>query len=76
MVGGNVKVGDHVNAEIAAAAYDQKSAVIVHNGETFLAPIDAIDPNAVELACIDGRGCALIQDDGNPHNDIIPPPRH
>ena len=35
------------------------------------APFHQIDKDKVELAC-DKKGCALIPDDGNPHNDIIP----
>ena len=31
--------------------------------------MDKIDKDKVELAC-DESGCALIPDDGNPHNDI------
>ena len=73
MVGGNYAMGADVNAEIAAAAYNADSAVIVHEGQTYLAPIGSIDPQAVELACIEDKGCALIKDDGNPNNDIILP---
>lgn len=29
-----------------------------------------VDPDKVELACNDD-GCALIPDDGNPHNDVM-----
>lgn len=73
-VGGQGKhlVADHVDPEIAAAAYNAKSAVVVHDGEAFLAPVDSIDPDQVELAGTD-EGFALIQDDGNPHNDIVLP---
>ena len=63
------------DAEIAEAAYDENNAVIVHDGEAFLAPIDSINPDAVELACNE-EGCALIKDDGNPANDITPPVNH
>mmetsp|Transcript_15720 Transcript_15720/g.18664 ORF Transcript_15720/g.18664 Transcript_15720/m.18664 type:complete len:124 (+) Transcript_15720:1129-1500(+) len=70
MVGGNVVVDPSINAELAAAAVSQDEAVIQHNGESFIAPISEIDPDAVELAC-DDHGCALIPDDGNPYNDII-----
>ena len=41
-------------------------------GKTIIAPIEDIDVDKVELACIDD-GCALIKDDGNPNNDIILP---
>ena len=67
--GGGVKVDKNVDPEIAHAAFDKKQAVIVHEGSAYLAPMDAIDPDAVELAC-NNEGCALIPDDGNPHNDI------
>ena len=60
-----------VDPEIAQAAYDKKQAVIVHEGNAYLAPMEAIDPDAVELAC-NLEGCALVPDDGNPHNDITP----
>ena len=74
VVGGNikdVKVSKDVDPEIAGAAYDDKQAVIVHEGNAYLAPMDAIDPEAVELAC-NTDGCALIPDDGNPDNDLTP----
>ena len=67
-----MQVDPSVNPEIAAAAVDAENAVIVHDEKAFLAPLKAIDPNAVELACNDD-GCALIKDDGNPDNDIIVP---
>ena len=70
MVGGHAEVPVGTNAELAAAAVSATEAVIQHEGQSFVAPIDQIDPNAVELACNDD-GCALIPDDGNPHNDII-----
>ena len=72
MVGGNTYVKPGTNPEIAAAAYDEDQAVIVHKGDAFLAPISSINPDAVELACND-EGCALIKDDGNPHNDVKTP---
>ena len=72
VVGGNVAVGHHVDAELAAAAYDKSNVVIVHEGEAFLAPISTVNPDVVELACSE-EGCVLIKDDGNPHNDIIVP---
>ena len=43
----------------------------MHEGNAYLAPMDAIDPTSVELAC-NNDGCALIPDDGNPANDITP----
>ena len=64
-----MKVDPSLNPELAAAAVNQDEAVIVHEGQAFLAPINAIDPEAVELACNE-EGCALIKDDGNPDNDI------
>ena len=69
--GGHVKVSEDVDPEIASAAFDSKQAVIVHEGNAYLAPMDAIDPTSVELAC-NNDGCALIPDDGNPANDITP----
>jgi len=51
MVGGNTYVDPSINPELAMAAYDENQAVIVHNGEAFLAPISSINPDAVELAC-------------------------
>ena len=70
-VGGKVEVDPSVHPELAAAAYTKDKAVIVNDGEAFLAPFDAIDTDAVELACNE-EGCALIPDDGNPYNDIHP----
>jgi hypothetical protein len=72
VVGGNTFVPESVPAELAAAAYDANSAVIYHDGESFLAPIDKISTDAVELACND-EGCVLIQDDGIAENDVIVP---
>ena len=68
-VGGHVAVSPDVDPELAAAAVDADHAVIVHEGLAYIAPIDAINPDAVELCCND-EGCALIPDDGNPDNDI------
>ena len=75
MVGGHAEVAPGTNAELAAAAVSATEAVIQHDGQSFVAPIDQIDPDAVELACNDD-GCALIPDDGNPYNDIIVEPAH
>ena len=69
VVGGNIDVGPSVAPELAAAAYDENKAVLMHEGEAFLAPFDAINTDAVELACNDD-GCVLIPDDNNPHNDL------
>lgn len=63
-------VSPDVHPEIAAAAVSPTEAVIQYNGESIIAPIDHIDPSMTELACNDD-GCALIPDDGNPHNDVI-----
>ena len=41
------------------------------NGNVIVVPVSEIDPEKFELAC-DDTGCALIPDDGNPHNDITP----
>ena len=60
----------HVDPELAAAAVSPTEAVIQIDGRSIIAPIDQIDPDKLELACGLG-GCALIPDDGNPHNDII-----
>ena len=69
MVGGNTYVKPGTNPELALAAYDENQAVIVHKGDAFLAPMSSINPDAVEPACNED-GCALIKDDGNPHNDV------
>ena len=71
-VGGYADVAPGTNPELAAAAISPTEAVIQHLGKTIVVPIDRIDPDKVELAC-DDDGCALIKDDGNPHNDIIVP---
>ena len=52
------------------AAVSQHEAVIQVNGDSFIVPIDKINPDKVELACNDD-GCALIPDDGNPYNDVL-----
>ena len=65
-------VDKSVDPEIAAAAYNEHATVVVHEGEAFLAKIDSIDPEKVELAG-NSKGLALIPDDGNPHNDIKVP---
>jgi len=70
VVGGNVPVSPYVNPELAAAAVSSTEAVLQHDGQTFILPIDEIDADKVELAC-DDDGCVLIPDDGNPHNDLI-----
>ena len=70
MVGGHADVAAGTAKELAAAAVSSTEAVIQHDGQSFVAPIDQIDPDAVELACND-EGCALIPDDGNPYNDIV-----
>lgn len=70
MVGGHADVASGTAQELAAAAVSSTEAVIQHDGQSFVAPIDQIDPDAVELACND-EGCALIPDDGNPYNDIV-----
>lgn len=59
-----------IHPMIAAAAVTPDEAVIQFDGESIVAPVDAIDPATVELACND-HGCCLIPNDGNPHNDII-----
>jgi len=74
--GGHIEPADpHTNEEIAAAAVSPHDAVIQLDGSTHIVPMNAIDPNKVELAC-DDSGCALIPDDGNPHNDIKPIDNH
>ena len=40
---------DSTNTEIAVAAYDANSAVIVHEGMAVIDQIDATNPNSVEL---------------------------
>ena len=64
-------INKKIDPLIAAAAVNQYQAVIVIEGASFLAPMEAIDPLSVELACND-RGCALIPEDGNPDNNITP----
>lgn len=70
--GGHAAVPEGTPAELAAAAVDANTVVIQHNGESYYAPIDQVDPDKVELAC-HMDGCALIPDDGNPYNDIVVP---
>ena len=69
--GGDVDLPDYVDPELAAAAVSQHDAVIQIDGKSIVAPMEHIDTTKVELAC-DDYGCALIPDDGNPHNDIVP----
>jgi len=69
-VGGNVEVDPSVNPELAAAAVSNNEAVLQADGKTYIANINEIDASKVELACNDD-GCALIPDDGNPHNDVF-----
>ena len=61
---------DSTNTEIAVAAYDANSAVIVHEGMAVIDQIDATNPNSVELVWNEG-GCEVIKDDGNSLNDIL-----
>ena len=68
--GGNVDLPDYVDPELAAAAVSAHDAVIQIDGKSIVAPMEHIDTTKVELAC-DDYGCALIPDDGNPHNDIV-----
>ena len=65
-------VNPGTDAELAAAAITPTKALIQHNGETIVAPMEDIDPERVELACNDD-GCVLIPDDNNPYNDVTPP---
>ena len=69
VVGGNTFTPEGTDPELAAAAYDANTAVIYHDGESFLAPMDKINSDAVELACNDD-GCVLIQDDDIAENDV------
>ena len=69
--GGVVVCDENIDPEIKQAAVSKNEAVIVDNGNVIVAPMSHIDPENVELAC-DDTGCALIPDDGNPHNDITP----
>ena len=51
-VGTGIKVlNSKIDPKIAAAAVNQFQAVIVIDGASFLAPMEAIDPGSVELAC-------------------------
>ena len=68
--GGHVKAADpYTDPELAAAAVTPHEAVIQLNGESHVVAMHKINVDKVELAC-DKKGCALIPDDGNPHNDI------
>lgn len=70
VVGGHVQAQSaHVEPEIAAASISPTESVIQLDGKSFSVDMDSIDEDKVELACND-HGCALIPDDGNPHNDI------
>ena len=69
IVGGNVKTHPHIDAELAAAAVSAHEAVVQVKGESLIVPMDKIDTKKLELAC-NLDGCALIPDDGNPHNDL------
>lgn len=72
ITGGNVDVDPSVHPELAAAAYDGQHAIIAEGptlDDCFLAPMDMIDPDSVELAC-DSTGCVLIKDDGDASNDV------
>lgn len=71
MTGGHVEPAGYVDPELAAAAVSPHSAVIQVGEHSVTAPFHKIDKEKVELAC-DEYGCALIPDDGNPHNDIDP----
>ena len=39
------------------------------DGKTLHVPFESIDTDKVEVQCND-EGCALVLDDGNPHNDV------
>ena len=69
--GGIVVCDEDIHPEIKQAAVSKNQAVIVDNNNVIIASMAEIDPDSVELACND-TGCALIPDDGNPHNDITP----
>ena len=64
-VGGHVPVMPGTEPELAAAAITPTEVVVQQDGRTYVAPIDKIDPDKVELAC-NLDGCALIPDDRNP----------
>ena len=68
--GGHVEPAGYVEPELGAAAVSPYEAVIQVDGKSIVAPFDKIDSDKVELAC-DKTGCALIPDDGNPHNDLV-----
>lgn len=59
-----------MHPKLAAAAVSETEAVIYVKGKHVVAKFEDIDVNKVELVCND-YGCALIPNDGNPHNDII-----
>lgn len=61
---------EDIEAKIAMAAVSETDAVIQEDGKISYLPMENIDPDKVELAC-DGKGFALIPDDGDSTNDII-----
>jgi len=72
-VGGFARVSRDVSAEFAAAAVSADDVVLLNDyGESFRVAMDQVNPDTVELACIED-GCVLIQDDGNSKNDVILP---
>ena len=75
MPGGFIEPAYPVDPELAAAAITPREAVIQIRDEAYAAPFLDINVDKVELAC-DTTGCALIPDDGNPHNDIVPPKKN
>ena len=70
VVGGHVPVSPHFNPELAAAAVSPTEAVIQVGGQSHIVHMQDINPEHFELAC-DDHGCALVPDDGNPHNDLV-----
>jgi len=63
-------VHPEIDAELAAAAVNQHEALVQVDGQSIVAPMYAIDPSKVELAC-NLDGCVLIPDDGIAENDVI-----
>ena len=65
-----------MDAELAATALSHNTVAVQIDGSTYEAPMHEVNTDMFEVAC-DADGCALIPDDGNPHNDLIPnAPKH
>ena len=69
--GGNINTHPELDAELAATALSHNTVAVQIDGKTYEAPMSEVNTDMFEVAC-DADGCALIPDDGNPHNDLIP----